>query len=392
MQRDGLTGSLAFDTLRRPDQGLLGGVVGYRLTIPKGFSYGVAAIEDAMKRHRRAWMFVCLVLAAGPACTPIQPVGKSPLAQPQMSPQAAVLDIYFIRVPFGDPKANDLLWQEIDEQPFPTELRQEMSRNGFRLGVISGQIPTALADLMQLSAEPPPTPQSALESRLNTADLSGEAKVVQRHLQVRPGQRNEIVTSPLHDELPVLLWESNQLCGQTYRQAQSALTVRTQNQRDGRVQLHLVPEIQHGEPKQRWVGGQGVLRLEAGRAKKVFEHLSIAATLAPGQMLVMTNLPARSGSLGHHFFTDRQTGDTVQKLLVIRLSQTQHDDLIAPPEVLQLDEPAAKAPAKPSDAKPAPHEIPDADKVFGDERKAEKPSSPAGMTKAQTSTTNRESR
>ena len=42
--------------------------------------------------------------------------GKSPLAHAQMSADSCVLDVFFVNVPFGDPRANDELWQEIDEQ------------------------------------------------------------------------------------------------------------------------------------------------------------------------------------------------------------------------------------------------------------------------------------
>ena len=47
-------------------------------------------------------------------------------------------------------------------------------------------------------------------------------------------------------------------------------------------------------------------------------------------MLVLTCLPDRPGSLGHRFFTHECAGQAEQKLLVIRLSQTQHDGLFSP--------------------------------------------------------------
>ena len=39
-------------------------------------------------------------------------------------------------------------------------------------------------------------------------------------------------------------------------------------------------------------------------------------------------MPTRPGSLGHYFFNEPDsTGDPGRKLLIIRLSQTQHDDI-----------------------------------------------------------------
>ncbi len=56
-------------------------------------------------------------------------------------------------------------------------------------------------------------------------------------------------------------------------------------------------------------------------------------------MLVLSSLSNRPGSLGHHFFTEKQNeGRLEQKLLIIRLAQTQHDGLFNPPEPLKLEE------------------------------------------------------
>jgi hypothetical protein len=41
--------------------------------------------------------------------------------------------------------------------------------------------------------------------------------------------------------------------------------------------------------------------------------------------------------LGHYFFTENN-GNLEQKLLIVRLSQTQNDGLFSPPEPLNLDE------------------------------------------------------
>src|SRR3989337_2061088 len=69
------------------------------------------------------------VVAAASSCTPIRPPRiASPLASPRMSPDSVVLDIFFVRFPLGDEEANGPLWDEIDEQHFPTELRRELAR------------------------------------------------------------------------------------------------------------------------------------------------------------------------------------------------------------------------------------------------------------------------
>ncbi len=94
--------------------------------------------------------------------------------------------------------------------------------------------------------------------------------------------------------------------------------------------MDVVP-VHHDQPRQRRIEDQGVLRFDFGRPKRDFEDMAISTTLSPGGMLVMTNLPNRSGSLGHHFFTEND-GRLEQKLLVIRLSQTQQDGLFTTPD------------------------------------------------------------
>ena len=88
----------------------------------------------------------------------------------------------------------------------------------------------------------------------------------------------------------------------------------------------------------RYVGDQGVLRLETSRPKKTYDDMTMTADLAPGEMLILSSLSNRPGSLGHQFFTDENNGKLEQKLLIVRLSQTQHDGLFSPPEPLKLEE------------------------------------------------------
>ena len=79
------------------------------------------------------------------------------------------------------------------------------------------------------------------------------------------------------------------------------------------------------------------MRLEAGRSRRSFDESDLKSVLRPGQMLVMTGLPNRSGSLGHYFFAEDRSGQMEQKLLVVRLAQTQHDELFDPASVLPLE-------------------------------------------------------
>ncbi len=285
--------------------------------------------------HIRLIIVLLGVLSALAGCnTPLRTSAKSPLTQAQMSSDSVVLEMFFVRCPFGDETANGNLWKQIDEQQFDPVLRDQLTHNGFRAGIINGQIPTDLSKLMQLGDKPASTGDM---ENTKVDDLNTQSTVTRRHLQLRSGQRSEILTSGVYEQLPVLMCESGQLCGQTYNQAQGIFGVKSFPQPDGRVRLELSPELQYDQPRQHWVGSQGMLRLETSRPKRVFDNMILTADLSPGAMLVLTSLPNRSGSLGHHFFTEN-TGHLEQKLLLIRLSQTQHDGLFNPPDTLKLDE------------------------------------------------------
>ncbi len=83
---------------------------------------------------RRQVVLLLAVLAMAGCTTPF-PKGKSPLMPAQMSPDSVVLDMFFVRFPFGDPAVNEKLWEEIDEQQFPPELAraagaERLSRRG----------------------------------------------------------------------------------------------------------------------------------------------------------------------------------------------------------------------------------------------------------------------
>ena len=282
-----------------------------------------------------AW-FLPLGLAVCLSCSPLRTKGKSPLSPARMSPDAMVLDVFFVPVKFDDPEANVVLWQELDEQHFPPEVRRELGQRGFRVGLTGGQVPVVLSRLLDLKGKAAPGAKGTATC-LETVD--SESGVLRRHMPLRTGRRGEIHASRTYEKVPVLATDaSGHLGGRDYPQAVGVLAVKAYPESDGRVRLDVVPELQYGNVKQHWVGDRGMLRLEAGKDRLPFDELAFSAKLTPGHMLVIGSLPNRIGSLGHYFLTQDSSGKLQQRLLVLRLSQTQHDDLFAPPEALPLDD------------------------------------------------------
>ncbi|MBN1590103.1 MAG: hypothetical protein JW888_11355 [Pirellulales bacterium] len=270
-------------------------------------------------------MALGLLLFGLTGCTPFQtPDVESLLKQPRMSADGLALDVFFVRFPLGDPALNGSAWEEIDEQRLSANCRRHLLANGFRAGVLAGQMPAELAELLG-TAEGQSLPGEMCE--LKAADLVQKPAVVRGHFQLRAGKRREIAVGQQRDELPVLLRDAaGSVSGKSYLQAQPLLAVRAYLLADGRVRLEIVPEISHGKYSQRWaVDTQGAFRLNPGRESRVFEDMKFGAVLSPGHMLVMSTVPSRQGSLGHHFFSEISESSTDQILLLVRLSQTQHD-------------------------------------------------------------------
>ena len=139
-----------------------------------------------------------------------------------MSCDSVAVDIVFVRCPLGDRNVNGKLWNEVDEQSLPPELRQRLERNGFRVGLIGSDVPEVLAKLLELSDKPPRRDFQ----RTVAADMEANNHPAQRHLQMRAGRRNEIIASGVYESLPVLVSEAGDLRGQTYSQAQGILATR----------------------------------------------------------------------------------------------------------------------------------------------------------------------
>lgn len=250
--------------------------------------------------------------------------GRSPLRQVQMSADSVALDMFTVRFPIDAPEINGHLWEEIDEQHFPPQARNRLRQYGFRVGVVGGPIPIGLARLLELTEAPPPTQMSS-----SAVDLQSESAVLRRHLQLRARCPGKIVCSEFCDRLPVFSRDpqTGQVSGEMLQSAQCILAIRAFPEPDGNIRVELVPEVHHGQAKRRFARDNGVLRFKTERPKRTFEELTISSALAPGQMIVLSALPDRPGSLGHHFLTDDTSGEVEQELLVIRLSQTQYDPL-----------------------------------------------------------------
>lgn len=257
--------------------------------------------------------------------------GTSPLRPARPSPDSVQMEVIWARCPLGDAEINDTVWSQIDETQVAPDVHRELARNGFRIGVIAGTPPDAIARVLNMeSAEP----RNAADSTgLQSLDLLHETKVHGSRRNFRRGERMEILASENMAAMPLLVSRGRELGGRTYRDAQAIYALRIDPQPDQTVNVELTPEIHFGPSQLRWSGGDEgmdvVLRQLPMREREVFESMRMNVRLAPGEMLMLAGLPDSGSRPGHYFHTAQSSSGPEQKIVLIRLAQVPQSDTFA---------------------------------------------------------------
>ena len=226
------------------------------------------------------------------------------------------IELTLVRYADDDAELKTTLWNLVDEQFLPGDLRHRLAGNGLRLGLIRGLIPP------ELSARLTPTAE-ATGTEPADSPLATDRAVVRRVVQTLAGQSNEIVVTPRVDELVLLERDSRSaaeaLSGHTYRAASAIFDVRVTPAADGGTELELLPLIRHGAVERNWIGDDGAFRLEAGQQRTVLDRLVVNLPLPADGTLIIPCAGEPSSSIGDAFFRDPRGRHDGCRLLVIRL-------------------------------------------------------------------------
>ncbi|MEO8494187.1 MAG: hypothetical protein ABI614_03890 [Planctomycetota bacterium] len=266
------------------------------------------------------------MLAAIAGCSTWSAATLTELPLPRMAHDSVIFEAAFVRVP--PEQQLDELWQEIDEQQLDAAARRNLTSNGIRCGVLGAQLPAKLKELAESSGSNPPVTNS--ESL-----LSDSVTAMYRKLQSRTGERSELIVVPAIAERKVVLFhEEGHVRAETFDQGQALLVVRGYPSGDGTVRVELVPEIRHGDAKHQWAPGNGTFLHDVARKSRAFDQLRLTTVLSPGQTLLVTGTEEAKG-LGGLLFS-RDSGESSERLiLLLRLAQTQYDDLFAPEQAAE---------------------------------------------------------
>jgi hypothetical protein len=236
------------------------------------------------------------------------------LKPPRMSPDTVILEMALVDLP-----ADHDLWQDVDELHVDVDARRKLNEHQIRVGVIGSQLPAWLLERVER------------QDRMFDIDEESKMAVIasgenQRRLQCRSGNPREIDMGSVREEMQNYLCEDQSA---VLKDAQCKFSIVTKPMGDGRVEVKVTPEIHHGSPRHRWVGSEGSFRVDLRKDCESCDELTATVVLAPGQTLVL-GTEAGADGLGSRFFELDEKYAGRSRCLLLRLAQTQFDDLFAP--------------------------------------------------------------
>lgn len=235
------------------------------------------------------------------------------LPQTQMSRNSVGLEVATVTLDADNYHLLDEIIHSLDEQVMDATVRRHLADNGFRGGLIGTQLPTAIQLLLLEAADRRERP---------TAETFRELPDQQRFVQCRSGKRVDV---PLWGTIPVADIKHNDgelTVTDTLQAAACKLGLVSEPAEDNGARITLKPYIEHGNLRQQYVVDGGAFHMEAGREEVAYDDLEMEFSLQSGETLLITCTEDKA-MLGQTFF--RNADGTKQKLMLVRLAQTQID-------------------------------------------------------------------
>jgi hypothetical protein len=239
-------------------------------------------------------------------------------------PNGLYMDVIHLERPFADPELNNDLWLKADEEQLPIALRENLAAQGFRVAVLGGSLPAILKTLF---------------NEEEIGQMNGEHLLLQQSVatQVQTGGIHAVWPKVANDDVkgsvksPESVPEippSEADKTRNYVNAVGSLRVTTRITSDGCVDLVVLPEIQHGDARKMFVPGSGMngpldWSIQVGRQSRLFEELSFTLRLRSGQYALIGCYPLDRESLGCRFFIRQKDGQTMQRIVLIRVEASQ---------------------------------------------------------------------
>lgn len=247
--------------------------------------------------------------------------GADPTLPPiRRAPSAVVLDVVFVERPVGDPLLGKSLWDGVDESgAVDFKVRQNLNRNGFRVGVAGSSPPRALQSMLGLTTQ--------------IAEAEGDAggpQLVGRKVAIVSGSETEVVTGSAIPSCELVMHHEEEDNRRRFENARFQFRIKAEKLQDGWVTLQFVPEIHHGEQQLRHVATRSGWKYHNGQKVSPVYSQRFEVKLNLGELAVLTSTrDASEETLGSRFFIGSEETSAVQRVLVIRLAELGRTEQVA---------------------------------------------------------------
>ncbi|MCH1440632.1 MAG: hypothetical protein L7W43_13310 [Rubripirellula sp.] len=234
-----------------------------------------------------------------------------------------ILDIEFINsVPHGSPASEDSafspsLWQWVDETCLAPSLRQNMLRNGIRVGLVNNE--EEFRNQLNQHKED----RDLVETFLAEASIASDLAHGTQSMPMRLGRRYELpLRQPFEGSHVAMIRDGDEVIGKTMQNAQYILALTSsRGKTPEQIDLTLHPEIQHGDMVRKWVSSDTALRIDSRREAWQLECLNLQLNAHEGDLIVMAPTQPLRGLAKHMLSGTGEDNQLEQLILLIRVTQ-----------------------------------------------------------------------
>jgi hypothetical protein len=246
----------------------------------------------------------------------------------RMPPNSVACLVSVVKLNRNQGERFDRLWSELDQQAVGLVQRRVWDENGLRIALAPAQLPGELRLLLE---EEPPVDQDEPEEPGELEKTIASAQDDQRNstwrMTLREGEAKSIAVSPPQDAASWVIESGSTRTAGSGTQATAFMQLTAFPKGDGTIRMVLRPLIKHGDPQSRFGVLNNTLTLETAQTEVLLEQLRVEASLRPGQTLIATGIPQSTDFSRLLFGYPEQLESGERRVLLIRLVQTQQDDV-----------------------------------------------------------------
>lgn len=226
----------------------------------------------------------------------------------QAPPDAIQIELFFVERPADDYLLTTGIWKEIDQiGALPSETREKLQENGFRIGHASSNPPPAVQKLLGMVAE------VSTDVPENARPLMG------RRQYLSPGVDTEIPINDEQDHCEFVVRDGERVKPLEYDRVSCVLRMKANRLQDGWVRVDFQPEIHHGDKLLRRTSTEDGWSLRGGQNIDVRHSQRFSLTMNVGELALITAIPDDEPTLGDRFFCREDRGLKKQRVLIVRV-------------------------------------------------------------------------